>query len=400
MDNTSLLSLGRAGREFLQTVIDAIPDNIAVIDGEGVICFVNEAWRTFGHENGAEPNKISIGSSYFKSCERACAAGGEDRMQSEAVLRGLKRVLEDEDGFFTFDYPCHSETQKRWFKLRAKPISIDDERYCLTSHADITELMAAQIARDHALLHAHAANEAKSAFLATMSHELRTPLNAVLGYTEMIDAEVHGPLGDDRYREYIGHIHFSGDRLLSLVNDILDLNQVEHGEYVFQDKDLDARQEIESFLNIFTPGLINMPETEISLHVEADAPRLRADARAFSQIVENLVSNALKFSGSAAKVVIMWEKTPSGGGSLSVSDNGPGIPKADLRRVTAPFVRLNSPQPNNPYIADVKPGVGLGLHIVARIVEAHQAEIRLESERGKGTTVRIDFPPERCVDPT
>ncbi len=400
MENISHVPSGktdRTFRTFLQKVIDAIPDNIAVIDSEGVICFVNKAWRVFGSTNGAEPSKISIGCSYFKSCEQATETGDEDSITGEKVLQGLKRVMEDDEGIFTFDYPCHSETQKRWFTLRAKPLTIGDERYCLTSHANITDLMAAQISRDQALVHAHAANEAKTAFLATMSHELRTPLNGVLGYTEIIESEIHGPLGDDRYREYIGHIHFSGKHLLSLVSDILDLNQVETGEYNLQDTVLDVRQEIENILNVYTPRLVNVPETKISLDVDADAPRVRADARAFSQIVENLVSNALKFSGNAAKIVITWSRTSNGGGSLRISDNGPGIPKMDLQRVTAPFVRLNSTQLDNPYIADIQPGVGLGLHIVSRIVEAHQAEIRLESEPGEGTTVHIEFPSERCI---
>ncbi len=384
---------------FLQSVINAIPDNIAVIDSDGIIQFVNDAWLKFGRDNGADTENISTGSNYFQCCERACESGGEDKACAEMVLWGLKRVINDNRPDFRFNYPCHSGVEKRWFTLRANPLKIGDDLYCLTSHADISKLMVAQAALDNALLDAYTASEAKSSFLATMSHELRTPLNAVLGYTGMMNEEVHGPVGNDQYREYLRLVHYSGERLLSLVDDILDLNQVERGEYAFHDQEMDVRQELESFRKFYAPGIINAPGSDVSIHVEAGAPRLRADARAFSQIVENLVSNALKFSGDKAEVAVSWSRTENGGGRLQVADNGPGIPTTDLLKITEPFVRLHTPQNDNPYVSDRKPGVGLGLHIVSRIAAAHQARLRLESNLGEGTTVYVDFPPERTIDP-
>ena len=397
MDQTTQHGHVLANGGFLQSVLNAVPDNIAVINGDGVICFANEAWLAFGRNNRAIEDKISAGSSYFNACEQACNRNNEDASYAEAALNGLKSILNGARPDFTLSYPCHSDDELRWFTLRANPLKIEGALYILTSHADITQLKLSHDSLDAALLEARAANDAKSAFIAAMSHELRTPLNAVLGFSAMINEETFGPIGNDQYREYLRLIYYSGERVLGLVDDILDLTKVERGEYMFHDEILDIRHELESFLTYYTPGLINAPESRVSVHVDADAPRLRADARAFSQIVENLVSNALKFAGKQAVIKIIWSSTGSGACRLQISDNGPGIPEAHLPRVTEPFVRLHEQQNGDPYVSNKKPGIGLGMHIVSRLAIAHQAALRVQSKAGEGLTVSSDFPPERIV---
>ena len=397
MDRTLPSKQKTVDADLLPLVLNAVPDNIALIDGNGLICYINSAWLKFGRENSAAEDKITVGSNYFSVCERACDNGGEDAFYAKKALSGIKSVINDSVHGFTLDYPCHSDDQQRWFTLRANPLKIDKDIYCLTSHANISDLKIAQNSLDAALQEAHAANAAKSTFLAAMSHELRTPLNSVLGFSGMMNEEVLGPIGNSQYREYLRLIHYSGERLLGLVDDILDLTRIERGETTFHDEDLDVRSELENFLKYYTPGLINSPQSQVTIVVAPDAPRLRADVRAFSQIVENLVSNALKFSGKNADVTITWAQTENGGGRLQISDNGPGILEIHQDKITEPFVKISHPQSSDPYVADKKSGVGLGLHIVSRIVNAHQAKLSVQSVPEEGATISIDFPPERTI---
>lgn len=230
-----------------------------------------------------------------------------------------------------------------------------------------------------------ASNRAKDDFLASMSHDLRTPLNSILGFSDMMRSQMFGPLGHAKYGEYVGNIHASGTHLLGLVNDILDLSKLESGQYELNRQDLDPRALAEEVVRSFAPA-IAAKEMDVRVTCDAAVQKLSADERAMVQLLNNLVSNAVKFTPDNGSVDVAWSKRPDGAVVLQVSDTGPGIPADQLKRLGKPYVQVD------PYVA--QKGTGLGLFIARRIAELHGAKLRINSRPGQGTTVTVTFPPQ------
>ena len=181
--------------------------------------------------------------------------------------------------------------------------------------------------RDDALrkrFEAEAANASKTAFLANMSHELRTPLNAILGFSEIISQECFGPVGNARYKDYAGDIHSSGAHLLSLINDLLDIAKIEAGRMEISPNPLDARRTFDIALKLIGFKAAKSA-SNLSIHVEPNAPPLYADERALKQMLINLVSNAVKFTPEGGRIDVLASPAKGGGFQIMVRDNGPGI---------------------------------------------------------------------------
>ncbi len=242
-------------------------------------------------------------------------------------------------------------------------------------------------ARDQAEL----ANAAKSEFLANMSHELRTPLNAIIGFSEIINKEVFGPVDHPQYREYVGDIHDSGTHLLSIINDILDLSKIEADSYELNEDEL----RVESVLNACSRMIRTRAESgrlKLSVEIEPELPYLYADERALKQMIINLVSNAVKFTPEGGSVSLRARLEPDGRLALEVADTGVGIDRKDLAKAFEPFSQLSSDA--TVYKAD---GTGLGLPLTAALARSHQATLVVDSAPGKGTAITIRFPNERIV---
>ena len=241
------------------------------------------------------------------------------------------------------------------------------------------ELVQNQMAKESA----ETASRIKSEFLANMSHELRTPLNAVIGFSEIMLHKTFGPLSE-RYSEYAKLINDSGNHLLSLVSDILDLAKIEAGRFQPDFRDFDLKACIEECL-----PLVRRRAQENNVALSAALPDepviVTADARACKQILLNLLSNAVKFSRNDSEVRV----TLSGLGDhvqLSVSDEGIGIPADVLERIGQPFEQAS----NNPMLA--REGTGLGLSVVKALVSAHGGGMKVESREQVGTTITITLP--------
>ncbi len=256
----------------------------------------------------------------------------------------------------------------------------------------IEQLAAAKIESDKARYRAEAASQAKSEFLANMSHELRTPLNAILGFSEIMKGEVFGPVGSPQYVEYAGHIHSSGEHLLGLINDVLDLSRIEAGRFVIKAAEIDLRDQIASALNLFA---VRAAEGKLDLkrEIEPNLPLLIADERALRQIILNLISNAVKFTPEHGTVTVFARRGTHGGMDIGVTDTGAGIAQHDLTYV---FEAFGQGQHD---VTIREKGTGLGLPIVKGLVEAHGGQVHLTSEVGKGTTVIATFPRERMTAP-
>ena len=254
----------------------------------------------------------------------------------------------------------------------------------------IAELEESKANSDLARRRAEESNLAKSHFLATMSHELRTPLNAILGFSEVMKAELFGRHAVAAYKDYSTDIHSSGEHLLMLINEILDLSRVEAGRYDLLEASIDLEAIVEECVHLVA---LKASKKTIALRIEPGEmlARLWADERAVRQVVLNLLSNAIKFTPQGGRVTITMGMADGGGQVLSITDTGAGIAEHEIPIVMSSFGRGALAQKT------AEEGSGLGLPIVKGLVELHGGTFELISKIRQGTTVKVLFPPERVM---
>lgn len=229
---------------------------------------------------------------------------------------------------------------------------------------------------------AEEASRAKSTFLANMSHELRTPLNAVIGFSEIMAKELFGPIGNEQYKQYSTDIFDSGNHLLELINDILDMAKIEAGKLTLSPKPLDPSVAIEQAVRLTKR---KAEEKGLSIVIDAeDVPEIEADHRAVKQILLNLLSNAVKFTDEGA--VMVHARGNAQGLTLRVVDTGCGIPPEHLPRLARPFEQVEEELTRN------NSGTGLGLALTKSLAEMHGGRLSIQSEVGRGTIVTITLP--------
>jgi signal transduction histidine kinase len=237
---------------------------------------------------------------------------------------------------------------------------------------------------------AERASRAKSEFLAHMSHELRTPLNAIIGFAEVMRMELLGPLGRARYREYINDIHQSGQHLLSLIDDVLDMSRIEAGRFELHEETVDLAATSAEALTLVRPiadkSGVNLVGGDLSL-----LPLLHADERAVKQMLVNLLANGIKFTPSGGEVRLGGGFNAEGELALSVADTGVGMNAREIEDSVVPFVQVDS------RLARRTAGSGLGLPITKRLIEMHGGRLLIESVPGKGTTATLFLPASRLL---
>ncbi len=232
---------------------------------------------------------------------------------------------------------------------------------------------------------AEEANQAKSKFLANMSHELRTPLNAIIGFSEIMEAGMFGPIGTDKYREYCTDIHQSGQYLLDVINDVLDMSKIEAGRIRLERE----RVELEPFLDDamrVVSGRANDKHLKLTARINSGI-HLSADRRLLKQIMLNLLSNAVKFTNDGGRVSIRARATPTCI-SIAIADTGIGIPRDALAKLGRPFEQVES------QLTKSHQGSGLGLAIARSLTELHGGTMHIRSTLGRGTIVRLRLPVE------
>ncbi|MEM9735045.1 MAG: ATP-binding protein [Pseudomonadota bacterium] len=256
----------------------------------------------------------------------------------------------------------------------------------------LVALRSAQLARslDRERVRAEAASEAKSDFLRSMSHELRTPLNAVIGLAELMRRESFGPM-PEAYRDHAAHIHASGEHLLELIEDLLDLSAIEAGVLRLNEEDVAVDAIMGSVHNLIRE---RARQAEITLTLEGNAREvIRADRRRMVQSLLNLVSNAVKYAPSGSEVHVRTTRDAAGWLLISVIDRGPGMTEQDIREALRLFSRLRRVD-----IARIE-GNGIGLPLARELIHAHGGELRIESTPGQGTTASIALPVRRILAP-
>ncbi|WP_425404276.1 PAS domain S-box protein [Hwanghaeella sp.] len=252
--------------------------------------------------------------------------------------------------------------------------------------SDLSQQLAVQLEL------AENANKAKSQFLSTMSHELRTPLNAIIGFAELLESEAFGPLGAERYRHYAGDIRTSGQHLLSIINEILDLSRIEAGRIDLQIEDINLSEAVGNAIDATRP-VIRKADLTVTSDIPEALPPLRADQRSIHQILLNLLSNAAKFTPPGGRIAItacMADVTPDI--EIAVEDNGRGIPAHILPTLGTPFQKAGSAHDAS------NPGTGLGLAISRGLAEQMGGSLRIESAEGEWTRITVTLPAAQSTE--
>jgi signal transduction histidine kinase len=234
------------------------------------------------------------------------------------------------------------------------------------------------------------AASAKAEFLAKISHEIRTPLNAMAGLAETIMAERFGPIGNERYREYIKDIHTAGSHLASVINDLLDLSKIETGRIEFTFADVSLNDLTQQCASIMQPQA-NSARIIIRTALTAGLPHVVADERSLRQIVFNLLSNSIRLTGPGGQIIISTVFSDGGDVILRVRDTGVGMSEKDIEAVTEPFRDIATSTNLG------SGGTGFGLSLAKALAEANQAHFSIKAAPDAGTLIEITFPPNRVA---
>ena len=279
-----------------------------------------------------------------------------------------------------------------WIVENARTVTDADGQFLFYEGTveDITKQRESEEATRHALVETQEAARAKAAFLAAMSHELKTPLNAILGFSDLIQQELFGPINEPRYRTYIADIHGNGQHLLAKINDILDLSRIEGRLLDIEDRAVSVRESVVTACDLVRAA--RGDAAPIELHIQPDMPFLKADSRRLQQVLTHLLSNAVKFTPREGRIEVRTLQSVEGGITIKISDTGIGMEPSRISHALEPFKQLDS------RLARRFEGVGLGLPLANALMQLHQGRLSVQSVPGAGTTVTVDFPPERTVE--
>ena len=368
-------------RHFLRAVIDNIPSWIFTTNSSGCVTLANNA---FAAACGSTVGEIE-GKPY--SAIEGCRDEIEQiKADDDALLNGDSELTFAERRFKTVD------DYERWIQFtKVRFPGANGDKKILTIGSDFTERKAAENALRSAKEQAEAASRSKTEFLANMSHELRTPLNAIIGFAEMIEKGLLGPIENPKYPEYARNINDSGQHLLSIINDILEVSKIEAGQVEVTDQTFEVVQVIEDVMRIVRP---RADEKNLDLEISSDKhmPDLCADERKVKQVLLNLLSNAIKFTPSGGTVRVEASVLSDRSIQLCVTDTGVGIAEEDVPRALERFGQVEH------VMTRLHSGTGLGLPLAAGLVELHGGALALDSREGSGTTVTVVFPPERTIE--
>jgi PAS domain S-box-containing protein len=362
----------------LTAILDTATDGVIILDGEGRIESANASAEALF---GLDAQEMQ-GTDFAALLTDASAVAARDYLSGlkdngVASLLNEGREVEARAGMGAIPL----------FMTMGRISGGEGGRYCAVLR-DIThwkrsegELMAAKRA-------AEAASRQKSDFLARVSHEIRTPLNAIIGFAEVMIEERFGPVENDRYREYLRDIRASGEHVVSLVNDLLDISKIEAGRLDLTFAAVPLNDLVRESIALMQPQA-NRARVVLRSSLSRDVPAIVADQRTLRQIVLNLLSNSVKFTGPGGQVIASTTLADSGEALLRIRDTGAGMSEEELALALEPFRQLNT--------ATMSRGTGLGLPLTKALVEANRASFSIRSARGEGTVVTVAFPPTRVL---
>ena len=385
----------------LRDAIETIPEAFVLWDAENRLVLCNS---NFQELHGLPDEAITVGALF----ESVVAAGSKPVVRNKVITGGPSipgaRTFEAqlEDGRWLHISERRTKdggyvsvgTDITALKTHEEKL-VDSEKRLMATVADLraSQQRLAELAEKYAQekTRAEEANQAKSKFLASMSHELRTPLNAIIGFSEIMESGMFGPLGAEKYHEYCGDIRGSGQYLLEVINDILDMSKIEAGRIRLDFEDLTLDSLLAEAMRVVAARAQDK-QLQLTAQISPEL-RLRADRRALKQIALNLLSNAVKFTPYGGHVTVRGRASDRCI-TLAILDSGIGIAKDALARLGRPFEQVES------QLTKSHQGSGLGLAISKSLIELHGGSMRIRSTLGKGTlvVVRLPFEPQ-CLLP-
>ncbi len=378
---TSGLALRGAEAENreLKAILNTATDGVIVLDRDGRVLSANRsAEALFGYE--AADFAAFLFGDLFAPESRRSALDDLDRL----AKTGAANVLDD-----------GREVIGRAHQGGLIPLFMtlgrigENEKFCAVFR-DITAWKKTETELIAAKRHAEKASAVKSEFLAKVSHEIRTPLNAIIGFSEVMMDERFGPIGNERYREYLKDIHTSGGHLLSLLNDLLDLSKIEAGKLDLTFASVSLNDLTQQCVAIMQPQA-NRERIIIRTSLPLALPQIVADARSVRQIVLNLLSNSIKFTGAGGQVIVSTALNDDSEVVLRVRDTGAGMSEKEIQTALEPFRQLATSVRAGPG------GTGLGLPITKALAEANHANFNIKSGVDAGTLVEVAFPATRVL---
>ena len=367
----------RQAYETLLRLIDVIPRMICVTGRDGRYLLVNRAFAGFV----GMPARRLIGKrpaeTHGGPLARLLMEGDKRLLSGKAVPGSAEEEIVDRDG-----NACVLLTTRALFHA-----DDDEEAMVVTALVDITERKRAERDLIAAKEQAELANRSKSEFVANMSHELRTPLNAIIGFSQVIANEMLGPIGNAKYVGYARDVLASGEHLLGLINDILDVSKLEAGKLDLQEELLDPNKTISDLVQL-VEAKARANDIRVAVRRDGAIPPVVADARKLKQIVLNLVVNAIKFSHAGGQVEIVL-RAVKGSLAIAVVDHGIGMDAAEVELAMTRFGQVASAWTRK------HDGTGLGLPLAIGLTELHGGTLTIHSTKGVGTTVTVTLPRER-----
>ncbi|MGE0725011.1 MAG: ATP-binding protein [Alphaproteobacteria bacterium] len=383
-DRTLEILVDPAQGTVFREILDALDCSVVVYDADERYVFGNRAFHGLYPFHPAEDELV--GRSFEAMLRSSVAFGHVVEPQADSDPEGfVQRRLEE----FRTMGSGHSERLLSSGQWHLAHVQFLPEGYRISARTDITEQKRTQEELRQAMQRLEAEGSSRRAYLDLLSRELRTPLGAVLGYAELIEGEVLGPIGSDKYREYAALIRHAGQLLLALIDDVLDGGQAGPGALEMRAGPVDLVDLLRRELTVVEP-MARQNQTAIFLDLPDRLPRIQADPRMVRQMVLNLLSNAVKFTVQKT-VTVTLRRRADGGIDLVVADRGTGMPPEALARVGEPYYRGERPEEVR------EPGTGLGLAVVKELLALHGGHLLLASAVGRGTTATLRFPAERTL---
>jgi PAS domain S-box-containing protein len=377
------LRIQRNEARELNAILDTATDGLAVLDSQGRIVTLNRSGEAlFGYDQSEVAGKpLTV---LMATESQAKVEDYFDGLRSNGVASLLN------DGREIIGRARQGGLIPIFMTLGRIGLAQSDpaeQKFCALFR-DMTHWKKVEQELEDARHEAERASALKSDFLAKVSHEIRTPLNAILGFAEVIIEERFGPIGNDRYRDYVKDIHTSGAHVMSLVNDLLDLSKIEAGKMDLDFISVDVNRAISECVAIMQPQA-NQARVIMRLAFAPHLPKIVADERSLRQILLNLLSNAVKFNEPGGQVIIATALTDGGNAVIRIRDTGIGMSDEDIATALEPFRRLAT--------ARQSAGTGLGLPLTKALVEANRAYFTIRSKKSEGTLVEVAFPPARVL---
>ncbi|PWJ79769.1 PAS/PAC sensor signal transduction histidine kinase [Pseudaminobacter salicylatoxidans] len=363
----------------MRTIIDTATDGVVLIDKEGVIRSISRPAEALFGFDGDEVTGTPFASLFAMESQRAV----RDYLNGLAE-HGVASVLND--GREVIGREAEGRFIPLFMTIGRLP---NDSGYCAVVR-DITQWKRAEEELTQARALAERSSSQKTEFLARVSHEIRTPLNAIIGFSELMIDEKFGPVANDRYRDYLRDINRSGNHVLDLVNDLLDISKIEAGQQEMAYEAVSLNDTLSETVAMMQPQA-NRERVIIRSSFASKLPDVVADLRSVRQIALNILSNAVRYTQAGGQVIVSTAYEPSGDIVMRVRDTGIGMTLAEIEQALKPFKQINSlKRPRGD-------GTGLGLPLTKAMVEANRARFTITSTPGEGTLVEVSFPSTRVL---